>query len=303
MASIKLGMMTCFAVKRWPEPEVWCKIVGEELGLRYAQFSFDLLDPRTIPSVRDKICEDIKNQTEKFNIQLTSAFTGLASYSFSLLLHPDIGMRMDAIRWYEEAIVASSRMGALGCGGHVGALSMKDIADEKKKKYLMEFLVEALQYLSFVAKQNGQKFLLWEPMPLRREPPCTIDEAKALYELVNKNAAVPVQFCLDLGHQCAHGTSGKDRDTYEWLCQFAPYSPVIHIQQTDGKGDRHWPFTKEYNAKGIINPEKVVEAIEKSGAKEVVLLFEIIHPFEENEEKVLTDLRESVEYWRRYVRE
>ena len=41
-----------------------------------------------------------------------------------------------------------------------------------------------------------------------------------------------------------------------------------HLQQTDVKGDRHWPFTKKYNQKAIIKPSQVIEAIEASEAKE-----------------------------------
>ena len=33
MTEFTLGMNTCFAVKRWPEPEEWARIVAEEFGL------------------------------------------------------------------------------------------------------------------------------------------------------------------------------------------------------------------------------------------------------------------------------
>ena len=46
MTEFTLGMNTCFAVKRWPEPEEWARIVAEEFGLKSVQFSFDLMDPR-----------------------------------------------------------------------------------------------------------------------------------------------------------------------------------------------------------------------------------------------------------------
>lgn len=302
MSKINVGMMSCFAVKRWPEPEVWCRIIKEELGLSYAQFSFDLLDPRTLEGPRAQMCLRTKQATEKYGIHLTSAFTGLASYSFNLLCHPDIGMRMDALDWYEKAIYTAAEMGAWGTGGHVAALSMSDFENERRKDYLTTFLLESLEYLSGVGKNVGQKFLLWEPMPIAREAPCTIDGAKRIYERVNENAHIPVQFCLDLGHQCTYTAKGRDRDTYEWLRQLSQYSPVIHIQQTDGKGDRHWPFTEDYNRKGIIRPQKVIEAINVSGAEEVTLLFEIIHPPEIEENKVLDDLKESVEYWEKYTK-
>ena len=45
MSRLHLGINTCFAVKRWPEPEQWVRIVKHELGLDCCQFSFDLVDP------------------------------------------------------------------------------------------------------------------------------------------------------------------------------------------------------------------------------------------------------------------
>ena len=301
MAKINLGVMNCFAVKRWPEPEAWCRIIAETYGVRYVQFSLDLLDPRTLPSVRDKICGQIIQAIKKYDLHLTSTFTGLAAYSFNLLLHPDLGMRMDALDWYEKAIAVTAEMGAEGTGGHLGALSVEDYQRTTRRKYLMDFLIDALGHLSRVAKGAGLRFLLWEPMPCLREQPCTIKEAKKLYERVNKKSAIPVEFCLDLGHQCTVGISDKDRDSYEWLRQLGQCSPFIHIQQTDGQADHHWPFTRKYNERGIIEPPRVIEAINDSGAKEVTLLLEVIHPFEAEEKLVLTELRESVEFWKGYL--
>jgi sugar phosphate isomerase/epimerase len=134
-------------------------------------------------------------------------------------------------------------------------------------------------------------------MPILREPPCTIKGAKEVLKKINKRSKIPIKLAIDTGHQCTIGAKGEDNDVYAWLRALASESPVIHIQQTDGKGDRHWPFTKEYNEVGIIEPDKVIRAIDESGAKEVYLMLEIIHAFEESEERVLSDLRESFRYW------
>jgi hypothetical protein len=45
MSRLHLGINVCFAVKRWPEPEQWIRIVKDELGLDCCQFSLDLVDP------------------------------------------------------------------------------------------------------------------------------------------------------------------------------------------------------------------------------------------------------------------
>jgi sugar phosphate isomerase/epimerase len=138
-------------------------------------------------------------------------------------------------------------------------------------------------------------------MPLLREAPATIEEAERLYEKANRRAAVPIMFCLDLGHQCTNGVGSSDRDPYEWLRQIGALCPYIHLQQTDGDGDHHWPFTEEHNASGIIHPGKVIDALEESGAEEVRLVFEVIHPFEEVEDRVLADLESSVSYWKPFA--
>ena len=44
MPQILFGSNTCYAVKRWPEPEAWTA-VARDSGLTNVQFSYDLLDP------------------------------------------------------------------------------------------------------------------------------------------------------------------------------------------------------------------------------------------------------------------
>jgi len=41
----RLGINLGFAINRYIEPEVWTKIVSEDLGLKYVQFLADLLNP------------------------------------------------------------------------------------------------------------------------------------------------------------------------------------------------------------------------------------------------------------------
>ena len=288
--TIHLGINNCFAVKRWPEPAAWAKIVRETLGLGLVQFSWDLLDPRAEASARREIVKETLESVERFDLQVSSTFTGLGAYSSNLLLHPNPAMRKDALTWYERAIELSARLGATATGGHFGAFSCEDYADSQRRSYLEDSLIEGMAHLCTVARRAGLDQLLWEPMPLLREAPATIEEAERLYERVNKNAAVPIRFCLDLGHQCTAGAQAKDRDPYEWLRRIGPLCPYIHLQQTDGEGDHHWPFTEEYNSRGIIHPDKVIESLEKSGTREVRLIFEIFHPFETVEDRILDDL-------------
>lgn len=301
MTKLRLGINNCFAVKRWPGAEEWSEIIGSRFDLDLVQFSFDLIDPRVRGPVRAMKCSETKLAADKYGIEIHSTFTGLSAYSSNLLMHPDIGMRSDAIEWYEHAICMTKEMSARGTGGHVASLSCRDYHAEERRVYLLNFLVESLQHLSHVSHQLGLSFLLWEPMPVPREPPCNIEDAEALHEEVNKAAQVPIFFCVDTGHQRVYTESNGDSDIYQWVRKLGRMSPVIHLQQTDGRFDRHWPFTPKYNERGVVDPERLIESIEESGASESALILEIIHPFEEREDTVLEELELSVEYWKEYV--
>lgn len=302
MTEILLGINNCFAVKRWPEPEGWVNIVAVELDLKYVQYSFDLLDPRTSRGALAEVIHETLDSCREYGVVIDTTFTGLAAYSFNLLMHPNPAMRADAIDWYEHAIEASAMMGVRGTGGHVASLSWVDYQNEGRRRYLEECLIESLQYLSSLASEKRHEFFLWEPMPVVREPPCTINDAKKLLAKVNERAKVPIKLCIDTGHQCAWKVeSSKDLDVYAWIKELGSDSPIMHIQQNDGKGDRHWPFTEEYNKVGVVKADKVIKAIDESGAKRVLLALEIIHPFEAYEPQVVKDLKESVQYWRQFL--
>jgi len=109
---------------------------------------------------------------------------------------------------------------------------------------------------------------------------------------------------LDVDHGDLASSDPRDADPYTWLKELAHLSPVIHIKQSTKDKSAHWPFTEEYNKIGIISPLRVMEAIEASGAEEVVLPLEISHRERyPTDYQVIDDLKKSVEYWRKYIKE
>ncbi|MEM1682927.1 MAG: TIM barrel protein [Ignisphaera sp.] len=298
MTKLHLGLNLSWAVKRWPMPEEWAEIVAK-LDVKYVQFSYDLLDPRSTHDAVEHMANLILDAVKKYGIVIHSTFTGLAAYSFNLLSHPDPVMRYDALDWYMKAIDFTSKISVKATGGHIAAKSVKDYNDPKRRTYIDSALIDNMKALRMYAKAKGLEMILWEPMPVPRETPWTMNETEEILVKANEGPGVSVLLNIDLGHQCT--LQGMEADPYEWLKRFAPKSPAIHIQQTDGKGDRHWPFTEEYNRIGIIKPDKVVEAIEASGAKEVYLLLEYIPPFEYPDEEVLKNLEASVKYLKQYI--
>ena len=293
---LRLGINTCFAVKRWPRPEDWAPIVREGLGLDLVQHSLDLDEAPPVEGEPVAAGERLRAVGSRHGLVLHSTFTGLAAYSRNLLLHPEPGARGAARRGFEDAIRLTSAMGGVATGGHVGAFSVPDWEHPARRAERWADLKAALVDLARDAAAAGLEYLMVENLAAAREPSTMAMIRDLLAD--GGDGTVPVRLCLDVGHMCAPGTSGDDRDPYAWLRLLGWAAPVIQLQQSDAEGDHHWPFTPERNAAGRIDADRVLAALGESGAAETVLILEVIPPFEQDDAAVLDDLVASVGYWR-----
>jgi hypothetical protein len=287
---LRLGINTCFAVKRWPRPEDWGPIVRDRLDLRLVQHSFDLVD-------RD--ADDpaaFRAAMAAAGLQATSTFTGLAAYSANLLLHPSDGARAAAEEWFAWAVGWTAAAGATATGGHVGAFSVADWEDATARQARWDGLRAALGRVAACARQAGLDMLVVENLAAAREP----STMAMIRELVTDGdvARVPVRLCLDVGHMCVPGTGGPDRDPYAWLRSMASVTAQVQLQQSDADGDHHWPFTPERNREGRIEADRLIDALGEGGTDRLELLLEVIPAFEQPDHEVLDDLAASVAYWR-----
>jgi sugar phosphate isomerase/epimerase len=293
---IHLGINTCFAVKRWPEPRCWLSIITDDLGLDSCQLSLDLVDPMLDEAATAAYADAVREEAAKRGLLVHSTFTGLAAYSSNHLLHPEASMRAEAMRWYERAIDLSVRVGAMGTGGHLGAFSVQDARDPDRIQLLVHELHTRLRSLARYAARKGLQFFLFENMAVEREWGHSIEQAKSLAGPVE--TGVPLMLCLDVGHPGALRTGSASDDHLAWLREEWPHPPVIHLQQSDRTGDHHWPFTPGHNRAGTIHAGSILEIVRNWRAEDVYLFLELIHPFEAQDAGVLQDLRESVHYWR-----
>ena len=291
-----LGTNNAFAAKTWPEPGAWAKIVAQDLGLKEVQFSYDLLDPMLGEPGRSVLCAQVLKAVQEHGLSLRTSFTGLIMYAQNLLAHPDPNLRAHGFRWYQNAVELAGMLGCEATGGHVGAMSARDHADPRQRAFIRSGLIEMVRDLTRLAAVRGQKYFLWEAMPTPREIPHTPEEAVELLQEVNEGAAVPVYICFDLGH-CNSFDFDKPGDPYAWLEKLLPWVPVIHLQQTDGKADHHWPFTPEYNQAGIIHPQRVMDIVKSSPFPEVMMLFELGHAFDVPDQQIIDDHKQSIETW------
>ena len=297
--SYRLGTNLGFAINKYIEPEVWAKIVREDLNLGYVQFVADLLNPflpeTYIESQIKRILHAVKHYDIKIESMFTSAFTRVNHLS-----NPDEEARAIWIDWFKRFLKIGSTFGAKSLGSHFGILTFDSFNDVQKREFVIEETINGWQELSFFAETLGYECLIFEPMSVPREMGNTVAESKELMARVNANCGVPMRCCLDVGH----APHPDERDPYPWIEQLADVSPVIHIQQTVLHKSNHAPFTAEANETGIIKGEKVMDAVKKSGCKDTLFAFEISHREHfDSEFRIIEDLKESVQYWRQFVTE
>ena len=291
----RLGINTCFAVKRWPRPDDWARIVRDELGLEVVELSLDLIEDFGAPSSRRSAVNQVRSALDEYGLRAETVFTGLAAYSLNLLMHPDEERRRAAEEWYLGVVDLAARVGARGAGGHVGTMSVPDWADEARRAERWAGLQHSLAAIAAAARSAGLDYLLVENLACHREP-STIAGLETL--LTDGDAAhAPIRLCLDVGHQCVPGTTGPDRDPYAWLTHFGGRLAEVQLQQSDGLADHHWPFTAERNQAGRIDPGRVLDALAEAGAQDVLLVLEVIPAFEQDDAEALADLRASAELW------
>jgi sugar phosphate isomerase/epimerase len=290
---VRLGINTCFAVKRWPRPADWGPIVADRLGLRLVEHSLDLVD-LTARAV-DEQARELVTAASAGGLQVNSTFTGLAAYSSNMLLSPDPGTRASAKAWFREAIAFTERIGGAATGGHVGAFSVPDWRAGPRREERWESLRADLGELAGNARAHGLGALLIENLAAAREPSTMAMVRDLLTE--GDPAHAPIRLALDVGHMCVAGTSGEDRDPYAWLRDLGRAAFEVQLQQSDAEGDHHWPFTPEANRRGRIEADNVIDALGEGGVEDLALILEIIPAFEQDDDSVLADLRASVEYW------
>ncbi|BBH22138.1 aminotransferase [Paenibacillus baekrokdamisoli] len=298
MANLKLGINLGFAINKYVEPEVWARIVAEDLGIKYVQFVADLLNVFLPPDIVDRQVERINVCTQKHNLAITSTFTS-AFTRVNHFMHPDADTRKAWLNWFKRFADISVQMGARTTGSHFGILTFADYDNVQRREYIIEEGIKHWQDLSWYCKELGMEYLNFEPMSIPREMANTVEDTKELLARLNDGAGIPFKVCLDVGH----APHPNDRDPYRWVRELGSVSPIIHIQQTEKDHSRHWPFTEEYNKLGIIHGEPLIEAIEQSGATEAEIIFELSHREAWSTEfRIIQDHIESVNYWRQFIK-
>lgn len=106
----------------------------------------------------------------------------------------------------------------------------------------------------------------------------------------------------------------EDTDCYAWLRRLGAWSPVIHMQQTDGTHSSHEAFLPENNEVGKITPVKVLKALKESyerndveelpqRCEDIYLIQELYLSTKDIGYQGIHKLKTSTDYLRKYIPE
>lgn len=288
---MKLGLNLSFAVKRWMEPERLAELCARELQVKHIQFTWDLIDPWWPKESRKSLAGKFRSAFEKEGLLLESSFGGIAAYSYGQLLAPDKEQRDISLLFFKRAIDMTIELGASIMGTPVGGFSVSDARDPYRRQYLYETMLEAVKQLAAYGKEQGLKEIHIEPSPVFGETPYNIRQSLDMMEAL-RGTAIPVKLLIDWGHALYKPLLKEEADIRVWLKQCKNYIGAMHLQQTDGMGDRHWDFTK----KGIVTLDLIRQATEEAGLGQIPQYLEIVTAFEEEDESVYQRMKETVSY-------
>src|SRR5438552_6795355 len=203
---VRLGINTCFAVKRWPRPIDWAPIIRNDLGLRLVQHTLDLVELSAGAAEIEREADLVRRAAGDLDLEIASTFTGLAAYSSNLLLAPDANARAAAVAWYTAAVRFTGAIGARISGRHVGAFSVQDWNNPAARSERWSDLKHSLATLAATVAACGLETLVVENLAVAREPSTRAMIADLLTLACEGN--VPLQLCLDVGHICVPGMEG-----------------------------------------------------------------------------------------------
>ncbi|MGQ9632050.1 MAG: sugar phosphate isomerase/epimerase family protein [bacterium] len=318
---IDFGINGAFLTRRWEEPENFMKLT-RELGYKYHEFCADVLDPFFSGDREYQlgVARRVKEAAEKYGVTITDIYTGVATHRFHGLSHSHPSPRKRMQEWIIGAMHIAREMGVYRIGGHWDAIPVEVLGDEARYRAALTNIYSQFRSLALLGRGEGMKAIYNEQMYIPSEVPWTISQAEEFLIEVNKGSSgVPVYLTVDTGHQAGmwYGGEGDDLDYSAWVERFAPACEIIHIQQTTPDASHHWPFTKEYNEKGCVRIERVLEAMERGHRRfherpyskylkpvdQTILVAEIIPGSTKTEEKLLDELWESAEYLRKFIPE
>ena len=181
-----------------------------------------------------------------------------------------------------------------------------DVGHMSGQQHFLKPTGDSIEKAFLEAKENKLSHRLW----------LGLDASRALFDRAAKGN-LALDTAIEQILQNAEKTpylfaEETDGDPYHWLKQVGCYSPIVHLQQNDGKSSPHWPFDEQHNRQGIIRGKEVLMGLYESFCQpedatlppkcnKVVLTLEPFISTAGDNYTEIRNLEASVTYWRQFI--
>ncbi len=300
--SFRLSLNTNPLVNRFAEPDDLIDAVARDLRIRDVQLTHEFINPSWPASVIHRLTSRMRRALQRTGVRVTSGMTGPYG-RLNHFGHPDAEVRRHYIDWFKTFANIIGSLGGHSVGTQFAIFTYRDYDDPARREDLIQIAIDCWAELAEHAKLAGLSFVYWEPMSIGREFGETIEASMALQDrLTAADMAVPMWMMADIDHGDVTSPNPDDCDPYAWALAVPKVSPIIHIKQSLMDKGGHRPFTAEFNARGKIQPRRLLEALRSGGGKDNEICLEL--SFREREpydREVILQIAESVAFWAPHI--
>ncbi|MBP2459654.1 MULTISPECIES: TIM barrel protein [unclassified Rhizobium] len=299
---LTLSLNTNPLVNRFAEPADLIETVARDLKVRDLQLTHEFINPSWPAPVIRRLTREMGTALNRTGVRVTSGMTGPYG-RLNHFGHPDADVRRYYIDWFKTFADITADLGGTSVGTQFAIFTYKDFDDPARREELIKIAIDCWAEVAEHAKGAGLSFLFWEPMSVGREFGETIAGCLHLQDrLTSANMAIPMWMMADIDHGDVTSANPDDFDPYAWARAVPSVSPIIHIKQSLMDKGGHRPFIAEFNAKGRIHPEPLLEAFAQGGAENNEICLEL--SFKErdpNDRQVISQIAESIAFWAPHI--
>ncbi|SEH27313.1 TIM barrel protein [Rhizobium sp. NFR12] len=299
---LTLSLNTNPLVNRFAEPADLIETVARDLKVRDLQLTHEFINPSWPAPVIRRLTREMGTALNRTGVRVTSGMTGPYG-RLNHFGHPDADVRRYYIDWFKTFADITADLGGTSVGTQFAIFTYKDFDDPARREELIKIAIDCWAEVAEHAKGAGLSFLFWEPMSVGREFGETIAGCLHLQDrLTSANMAIPMWMMADIDHGDVTSANPDDFDPYAWARSVPKVSPIIHIKQSLMDKGGHRPFIAEFNAKGRIHPEPLLEAFAQGGAENNEICLEL--SFKErdpNDRQVISQIAESIAFWAPHI--
>ena len=300
--ALTLSLNTNPLVNRFAEPEDLIDTVAHQIRIRDLQLTHEFINPGWPAPLIRSMTRRMKAALDRTGVRVTSGMTGPYG-RLNHFGHPDPAVRRYYVDWFKTFADIIAELGGKSVGSQFAIFTYLDFDDAGRREALTEQATECWREVAEHAKAAGLEYLFWEPMSIGREFGETIERCLTLQRrLEAAQMAVPMQLMADIDHGDVTSDNPRDYDPYAWAESVPGCSPIIHIKQSMQDKGGHRPFTADYNVNGRIQPQPLLDALQRGGAKNNEICLELSFKEREPSDRlVVSHIAERVAFWQPWI--